>query len=115
MTTRDRTMSRTQQSRHDRRQQIDTFQLYKPFIFYTGVLFVLHIAVIRSDAPSLGVGGALFLGGLLSWGLVEYGVHRWVLHRLPRAQGFNLPGNLTHLRHHDDPQSLQRLNVQLSE
>jgi len=108
-------MSRARQSRHDRRGQIDTFQLYKPFVFYVGVLLVLHAAVMRSEAPSLGVGGALFSAGLLSWGLVEYAVHRWVLHRIPRAQGFNLPGNLTHLKHHDDPQSLQRLNVQLSE
>ena len=108
-------MSRVQQNKKNRRQQIDTFQLYKPFVFYTGVLFVLHVALLRSEAPSLAVAGALFAAGLLSWGLVEYAVHRWVLHRIPRAQGFNLPGNLTHLKHHDDPQSLQRLNVQLSE
>jgi len=108
-------MSRVQQSRHNRRRQVDRFQLYKPFVFYTGVLLVLQAAVLRSEAPSPTFAGALFAAGLLSWGLVEYVVHRWVLHRIPRAQGFNLPGNLTHLRHHDDPQSLQRLNVQLSE
>lgn len=103
------------QNRKSRRHQIDQFQLYKPFVFYAGVLFLLHVAVVRSQTTSLAVSGALFLAGLLSWGFVEYAVHRWVLHRIPRIKGFNLPGNLTHLRHHDDPQSLQRLNVQLTE
>jgi sterol desaturase/sphingolipid hydroxylase (fatty acid hydroxylase superfamily) len=37
------------------------------------------------------------------------------LHRVPREDGFNLPGNVTHLRHHADPNALDRLNVQLSE
>src|SRR5215510_2373146 len=108
-------MSRVKQSRENRRRQIDKFQLYKPFVFYTGILFVLHVAVFRSQTPSLVFGGALLAAGLLSWGFVEYATHRWVLHHLPRTNGFNLPGNLTHLRHHDDPQSLQRLTVQLSE
>lgn len=108
-------MKRVKQNRKARIRQIDRFQLYKPFIFYTGVLCALHAAVLRSEAPSLPFAMTLLIVGLLSWGLVEYAVHRWVLHRVPRAQGFNLPGNLTHLRHHDDPQSLQRLNVQLSE
>jgi dihydroceramide fatty acyl 2-hydroxylase len=108
-------MSRVKQSRQKRRRQIDTLQLYKPFIFYTGVLLFLHVAVLRTEAPSLAAAAGLVSGGLLSWGFVEYAVHRWVLHRVPRAEGFNLPGNLTHLRHHDDPLSLQRLTVQLSE
>ena len=108
-------MKRVKQNRKTRRGQIDRLQLYKPFVFYTGVLFVLHAAVLRTEALSLAVSAALLGAGLLSWGLVEYAVHRWVLHRVPRSEGFNLPGNLTHLRHHDDPQSLQRLNVQLTE
>jgi hypothetical protein len=37
-------MSRVKQSRQKRRRQIDTLQLYKPFIFYTSVLLVLHVA-----------------------------------------------------------------------
>ena len=108
-------MSRVKQNKQNRRRQIDKFQLYKPFAFYTGILFVLHAALLRSEAQSPAIAGALLSAGLFSWGFVEYAAHRWVLHRVPRIQGFNLPGNLTHLRHHDDPQSLQRLNVQLTE
>jgi len=108
-------MSREKQTRLERNQQVDRFQLYKPYAFYTAVLSVLHAAVVWGGAPSPYAAAALVVAGLLTWGLYEYAVHRWVLHREPRADGFNLPGNLTHLRHHADPNSLQRLNVQLSE
>ena len=108
-------MSRVKQTRSERNQQVDRFELYKPFIFYTAVLSFMQLAVVRSNESSLPSAGALFVAGLLTWGLYEYVVHRWVLHREPKADGFNLPGNLTHLRHHADPNSLQRLNVQLSE
>ena len=108
-------MSRDKQTRRERNQQVDRFQLYKPFIFYTAVIVAMQAAVVRSGESSLAAAAGLFVAGLLTWGLYEYAVHRWVLHREPKAEGFNLPGNLTHLRHHADPNSLQRLNVQLSE
>jgi sterol desaturase/sphingolipid hydroxylase (fatty acid hydroxylase superfamily) len=108
-------MSRVRQTRRERNQQVDRFQLYKPFIFYIAVLSVMQLAVVRSGASSIASAAGLFVVGLLTWGLYEYAVHRWVLHREPKQEGFNLPGNLTHLRHHADPNSLQRLNVQLSE
>jgi sterol desaturase/sphingolipid hydroxylase (fatty acid hydroxylase superfamily) len=108
-------MRRIKETRKNRRLKIDKFQLYKPFVFYTVVLLVLHVAILLGQAPSLAAAAGLLSLGLFSWGLVEYAVHRWVLHRVPRTEGFNLPGNLTHLRHHADPESLKRLNVQLSE
>jgi sterol desaturase/sphingolipid hydroxylase (fatty acid hydroxylase superfamily) len=75
----------------------------------------MNAAVWMSGAPSLPSIAANIALGLLTWGLYEYATHRWVLHREPRENGFNLPGNLTHLTHHEHPQSLERLNVQLSE
>ncbi|MFL6256123.1 MAG: sterol desaturase family protein, partial [Pyrinomonadaceae bacterium] len=103
------------QTRRERNQEVDRFQLYKPFIFYIAVLSIMQLAVVKSGASSLGAAAGLFVAGLLTWGLYEYATHRWVLHREPKTEGFNLPGNLTHLRHHADPNSLQRLNVQLNE
>ena len=108
-------MDRVKQTRRERNLQVDKFQLYKPFIFYTAALALMHFAVVRDGAFHLPAAAGLVCAGLLTWGLYEYAVHRWVLHREPHAEGFNLPGNLTHLRHHADPNSLQRLNVQLSE
>ena len=108
-------MSQARQTRLERNQQVDRLQLYKHFIFYTAVLSSMQFAVARSGESSLLMAAGLFVAGLLTWGLYEYAVHRWVLHREPKAEGFNLPCNLTHLRHHADPNSLQRLNVQLTE
>ena len=108
-------MSQARQTRRERNEQVDRFQLYKPYIFYVTVLFIMQFAVVRSGESSLAAAAGLFVAGLLTWGLYEYATHRWVLHREPKSEGFNLPGNLTHLRHHADPNSLQRLNVQLSE
>ena len=108
-------MSRAKQTRRERNEQVDRFQLYKPFIFYIAVLSFIQFAVVRSGGSSLPSAAGLFVGGLLAWGLFEYAFHRWVLHREPDDERLDLPGNRTHLRHHADPNSLQRLNVQLSE
>src|SRR5215213_1479626 len=108
-------MDAVKRTRLERNRQVNRFQLYKPFIFYTTVVGAMQYAAAGSGASSLTGAAALFVVGLLTWGLYEYAAHRWVLHREPKAEGFNLPGNLTHLRHHADPNSLQRLNVQLSE
>ena len=40
-------MSRAKQTRLERNQQVDRFQLYKPFIFYTVVLSFMQFAVVR--------------------------------------------------------------------
>lgn len=108
-------MSRARQTRRERNEQVDRFQLYKPYIFYIVLLSIMQFAVVRSGASSISSAAGFFAAGLLSWGFVEYVIHRWVLHREPKTEGFNLPGNQTHLRHHADPNALQRLNVQLSE
>jgi sterol desaturase/sphingolipid hydroxylase (fatty acid hydroxylase superfamily) len=108
-------MQSTRLTRRERSLRIDKVQLYRPFAFYTAALVLMHVAVVRSGEGSLTTGALLFVGGLLTWGLYEYAVHRWVLHRVPREDGFNLPGNVTHLRHHADPNALDRLNVQFSE
>ncbi len=108
-------MGSTRQTRLERNRQINRWQLCKPFLFYAVTLSCLHVAILNSLPLSLTAAVALVAAGLLSWGLIEYVVHRWVLHRVPRAAGFNLPGNLTHLRHHENPLALERLTVQLSE
>jgi sterol desaturase/sphingolipid hydroxylase (fatty acid hydroxylase superfamily) len=108
-------MERTRKTRSERNHEIDRVELYKPFAFYTVVIAAMNVSVhLNGDFSPLRVIG-YFITGLLTWGFYEYATHRWVLHRVPKAQGFNLPGNITHLRHHADPDSLQRLNVQLQE
>jgi sterol desaturase/sphingolipid hydroxylase (fatty acid hydroxylase superfamily) len=102
-------------TKRERNLEIDKFELYRPYVFYTVILIALNSAAVYSGGVSFFQTAVLFLVGLLIWGLYEYAVHRWVLHRVPGANGIDLPGNRTHLKHHADPLSLERLNVQLSE
>ncbi|HKG12432.1 MAG TPA: sterol desaturase family protein [Pyrinomonadaceae bacterium] len=108
-------MGNTRTTRQERRDRIDKVALYKPFTFYAVVLAALNAAAFASGVESFAAPAASLVAGLLSWGLFEYSIHRWVLHREPPREGAGLPGNRTHLAHHADPNALDRLNVQLSE
>jgi sterol desaturase/sphingolipid hydroxylase (fatty acid hydroxylase superfamily) len=102
-------------TRQERRAHINRVELYKPFAFYAVVLVALNAAAFASGVESFAAPAVSLAAGLLSWGLVEYSIHRWVLHRVPPVDGAGLPGNRTHLAHHADPNALDRLNVQLGE
>lgn len=88
---------------------------FTPFVFYSAVMIALGISSLASGRPTAPVISALLFFGLLSWGLYEYLVHRFLLHRDPQKGSFAMPGNQTHLRHHANPQDLERLHVTLSE
>ena len=103
-------------TRKERVPEINRFEQFKPFVVYACVLVALNYAALTAtERPTLSRIIPLLLVGLLTWGLIEYVVHRFVLHRELRKDGFNLPGTLTHLTHHKNPQALDRLNVPLSE
>jgi sterol desaturase/sphingolipid hydroxylase (fatty acid hydroxylase superfamily) len=108
-------MGNKKTTRQERRSHIDKVELFKPFAFYAVVLAALNAAAFASGVESFAAPAAPLAVGLLSWGLFEYSIHRWVLHREPPREGAGLPGNRTHLAHHADPNALDRLNVQLSE
>jgi dihydroceramide fatty acyl 2-hydroxylase len=86
-----------------------------PFVIYSAAMIALSISALASSPPAPLVISALIFLGLLSWGLYEYLVHRFVLHRDPQKRSFALPGNQNHLRHHADPENLDRLYVTLRE
>jgi dihydroceramide fatty acyl 2-hydroxylase len=102
-------------TRRERRLLINKAELYKPFAFYAVLLAALNAAAFTDNETSTASVAALLCGGLLSWGLFEYSIHRWVLHRETSLDDARLPGNRTHLAHHAAPDALDRLNVQLSE
>jgi dihydroceramide fatty acyl 2-hydroxylase len=109
-------MGHSRTTREERRAHIDRVELYKPFAFYAVVLALMNAAALTSGGELSAITSlASLAAGLLSWGLVEYSIHRWVLHREPPRRGAGVPGNRTHLAHHADPNALDRLNVQLSE
>lgn len=93
----------------------DVLRQFTPFIFYSAVMIALGVSSLASAPPTAPVISALIFFGLLGWGLNEYLVHRFVLHHDPHKGSFAMPGNQTHLRHHANPDDLERLHVTLSE
>ena len=79
-----------------------------PFCFYTVVVFCLF-ALTRGQPLSLGASLLLLASGLLSWGLLEYGLHRFVFHYdAQSALGKKLVYG-AHLSHHDYPHATDNL------
>jgi sterol desaturase/sphingolipid hydroxylase (fatty acid hydroxylase superfamily) len=86
-----------------------------PYCFYAPLAIGATVAAHRSETIPIIHVTTLIAAGLLSWGLFEYVIHRFVLHRDPAAGRVVLPGNVTHLAHHADPDALDRLYVPLRE
>jgi sterol desaturase/sphingolipid hydroxylase (fatty acid hydroxylase superfamily) len=86
-----------------------------PFYFYTAIVLSLTAAV-SSYGPPKGVIFTLLIFGFLSWGLLEYVLHRFVFHfNATSVFGRNFVYS-THLTHHENPKSTENLfaNMQIS-
>jgi sterol desaturase/sphingolipid hydroxylase (fatty acid hydroxylase superfamily) len=62
-------------------------------IIYFGEMLavsILAIVLLAISPPEIGATAAVFAGGVVSWTLAEYAVHRFVLHDLaPREHGLH--------------------------
>ena len=85
-----------------------------PFLFYTIVTFVLGVAAATSEARSSGSILLLVVAGFLSWGLVEYVLHRFIFHYEAQSERARTLLYAMHLAHHDDPRSQERLFASLT-
>jgi 4-hydroxysphinganine ceramide fatty acyl 2-hydroxylase len=66
-----------------------------------GLVALVFLALGLSRASGSSVGSvAAVLGGLFSWGFLEYALHRWLLH------GWPSPARDGHARHHAQPRAL---------
>jgi sterol desaturase/sphingolipid hydroxylase (fatty acid hydroxylase superfamily) len=86
-----------------------------PFYFYTAVVLLLAAAA-RGNGPSRSAILILFLFGFLTWGLVEYVLHRFVFH-LDATPIFGRKFvYAAHLTHHENPKETDYLfaNLQIS-
>ena len=79
-----------------------------PLYFYIAVVLCLLI-LTRGEAISFNFGLLLLVSGVLSWGLLEYGLHRFVFHYDARTKLGRKLVYAAHLSHHDDPRSTNRL------
>jgi dihydroceramide fatty acyl 2-hydroxylase len=75
-----------------------------PLVFYTAVVLCLF-ALSRGEAISLGASFALLVTGCLSWGLLEYGLHRFAFHYKARSELGRKFVYAAHLSHHENPRA----------
>ena len=84
---------------------------FTPFYFYTAAALCLGAAAAGGSS----VGGilSLLVTGLLSWGLVEYALHRFIFHYDARSESGRKFVYAAHLSHHEDPGATDHLFTSL--
>jgi dihydroceramide fatty acyl 2-hydroxylase len=81
---------------------------FTPFYFYTIVVIFLAL-IAKNELLSVGRIILLILVGLLSWGFVEYSLHRFAFHYDGKSERVRQYLHLAHLSHHKHPQSVDQL------
>jgi 4-hydroxysphinganine ceramide fatty acyl 2-hydroxylase len=85
--------------------------LLRSFMCYVPLTGVLSVWAWRDVALSEPVKPALVAVGLLVWTLIEYLLHRFVLHYRPQAPVLQAVVEKLHLGHHRDPQDEAKITV----
>jgi sterol desaturase/sphingolipid hydroxylase (fatty acid hydroxylase superfamily) len=86
---------------------------FTPFYFYTLLTFSLGVAALTSETRSVTSILLLFLTGVLTWGLIEYCLHRFAFHfEAQTEKGRNFVYAM-HLSHHVDPKAMDDLFASL--
>ena len=83
-----------------------------PLYFYTGVALCLSFGAARAGFS----GGSIVLllaSGFLSWGLIEYGLHRFIFHYDARSRLGRKLLYHAHLSHHENPTATNRIFASL--
>lgn len=83
-----------------------------PFYFYTVVVLLLADAAAGKGVSTTGVLSLLALG-FLSWGLIEYVLHRFLFHFDARSIFGRKFVYAAHLSHHENPKAADRLFASL--
>ena len=84
-----------------------------PFYIYTAAVILLLAMTATGNGPAKGRILVLLICGLVSWGLVEYVLHRFVFHLDSRSIfGFNFI-NASHMSHHETPKATDHLFASL--
>ena len=84
---------------------------FTPFYFYTAA--ALGLGAAAAGGLSGGRITLLLVAGLLSWGLVEYSLHRFIFHYDARSEFGQKLVYAAHLSHHEDPGATDRIFTSL--
>jgi dihydroceramide fatty acyl 2-hydroxylase len=87
---------------------------FTPFYFYTLLSLGLGLAAIFSETRSLTSILFLCLTGVLTWGLIEYWLHRLVFHFDAQSEKGRNFVYAMHLSHHAKPKTMDDLFTSLS-
>jgi sterol desaturase/sphingolipid hydroxylase (fatty acid hydroxylase superfamily) len=85
-----------------------------PFLFYTLVSVGLGVAAPISETRSITSILFLFTTGILTWGLIEYCLHRFVFHFDAQSEKGRSRIYALHLSHHANPKTVDDLFASLS-
>jgi len=86
---------------------------FTPFYFYTLLSLGLGVAARLSETRSLRSILFLCFTGVLTWGLIEYGLHRLVFHFEAKSEKGRNFVYAMHLSHHAKPKSMDDLFTSL--
>ena len=88
--------------------------LLRPFICYVPLVGGLGFWAWHAAGLSAVAKPTLMAGGLLVWTLIEYLLHRFLLHYRPQAPALLSVVEKLHLGHHRDPQDEVKITVPIS-
>ena len=80
-----------------------------PFAFYTLLALALGVGAVITETRSLSSILFLFVAGVLSWGLIEYLLHRLVFHFEAQSERGRNFVYAMHLNHHANPKAMDDL------
>lgn len=92
---------------------ISSRKKFAPFYLYGTIATSLGIVAATNEERPFTIVFLLILFGLLSWGLGEYLLHRFVFHCGAHSICSGAHVYTLHLAHHDDPQSVDQLFISL--
>src|SRR5215510_11808935 len=85
---------------------------FTPLYFYTAVALCLGVLSAREHLSAWHI-VILVSCGVLSWGLIEYGLHRFIFHYHARSSLGSKLLYQVHLSHHDNPEAISKLFASL--
>jgi sterol desaturase/sphingolipid hydroxylase (fatty acid hydroxylase superfamily) len=86
---------------------------FTPFYFYTVAALTFGTAAVVSEARSLISIVFLCLTGVVTWGLIEYSLHRFAFHFEAQSEKGRERVYAMHLSHHADPRNMDDLFASL--